>query len=898
MQISQIIGERYELQTRIGQGRMGAVYLAHDTETEQNVAIKALHEDILSDESMRERFRREGEALRRLQHPAIVTLLDYVVTDTQDYLVLEYMAGGALRDVLMETPQLPIPRFLQLARDLSAALTYAHNSHVLHRDIKPGNVLMAEDGTPRLTDFSVAQLGDRTRMTETGVIIGTSAYVSPEIYSNSPADERSDIWSLGVMFYEMVTGELPFQGEHVTAMLLAILSQNPPDILAKRPDAPPALVNLIYMMLLKDPNDRIQTMQRVHDEIVALIQGEPSNLPKILPMETPSNTAKNIIQALSGSWQNRQNLMEDTDSLDNLRPDDETREKSKPKAKPRNLWQWTAIALSAVLLVISGILAGTLLNTNTTATLPLPNPAQTAEPQAALPSAGQPGQSAAPGQVPSNGQAQTAAPGQVPPLGGPPPGANRDPYKILVADFAIEGDDTFTARRIATELQAILGNEALYHVEIMLQDAAITSADAAQKIADEQQATLIIWYHADDDTLHIQPAGAELFPAALLDTPTIQTMSHLEIARADIQAPALLPYVAANMALLHLNAGDLYEFARYLAVLQDNAGDADSIPGATLTAQVYRAMVNFGSDNPTAIEALNAALTLDDDNPLLLIMRGMLVFQENDVLSARIDIDAVRTIAPKYTVPTQIDMLLTLVTGNSPHPVLREFERFDKRNPNGFLLTLQGLGVYATDRYPDSGNLFSHALQLSPDIIYAYFPRVLLALRSGNLPQAQEIMRQISAITLDAQYSNRLMDILFGETMTPNPYQSVAAAFSNMIEGDWETAIVLLEVILEQNSGLLVENYLFQGIAACNLGDYAAAEAAYTTALELPNSLDIVYLLRAEVRRYEGNATDADADIATVRQKTAALSNWQPLIADFESGKLTCKTLLGNESNT
>src|SRR5258708_26253274 len=220
------------------------------------------------------RFIREGEALRQLNHPNIVTMLDAVQENDKYYLVMDLVEGGALDEFLRRTPQLPVPQVLNIALDLADALTRAHRLNVVHRDIKPANVLLAKDGMPRLTDFGIARVGG-SEITETGSIIGTAAYIAPEVLQGDPADARSDIWSMGVMLYEMLVGDHPFKGSNPGALIYAILSQPLPDLEALRPDAPAALIDLINRMMTKNTAERIPRMRLVGVELEALLSGEP-----------------------------------------------------------------------------------------------------------------------------------------------------------------------------------------------------------------------------------------------------------------------------------------------------------------------------------------------------------------------------------------------------------------------------------------------------------------------------------------------------------------------------------------------------------------------------------------------------------------------------------------------
>ncbi|MCP4593240.1 MAG: serine/threonine protein kinase, partial [bacterium] len=202
----------------LGRGGMGDVYRGTDTQTGQIVAIKMLKPDIVANNpDIVARFVREGEALRQLKHPNIVEMVAAVEENGQHYLVIEYVAGGSLQDLLEQQGRLPIERVLEISLDLADALTRAHRLGIIHRDLKPANVLLAEDSTPRLTDFGIAQVADSPRLTQTGMLIGTIDYLSPEACQGEPLDGRADIWAFGVMVYEMLTGQRPFTGETLIA---------------------------------------------------------------------------------------------------------------------------------------------------------------------------------------------------------------------------------------------------------------------------------------------------------------------------------------------------------------------------------------------------------------------------------------------------------------------------------------------------------------------------------------------------------------------------------------------------------------------------------------------------------------------------------------------------------
>lgn len=272
------INGRYHIQNLhtdlIGQGATGAVYRGLDQYTHEPVAIKHLKPELLAANPRQlDRFAREGELLRQLNHPNIVKVLAAVEDGGQHYIIMEQMQGGSLRDLLDQQPQLPIPRVLTIAIDVADALTRTHRLNIIHRDLKPANVLLAQDGTPRLTDFGLAFLDDGANLTQSGALVGTVEYIPPEACQGKALDRRMDIWAFGVMLFEMLAGQRPFTGNNLYATITAILSTPTPDLFCFRPDVNDALADLVYRMLQKEPQQRIPSTRLVGAELEAIMQG-------------------------------------------------------------------------------------------------------------------------------------------------------------------------------------------------------------------------------------------------------------------------------------------------------------------------------------------------------------------------------------------------------------------------------------------------------------------------------------------------------------------------------------------------------------------------------------------------------------------------------------------------
>ena len=269
-----IISNRFHIGPLIGGGAIGSVYAGTDTLTGEKVAIKMLRKELTSTmPELVERFHREGEALRRLNHPNIVKMLAADEEQGRHYLIMEYVGGGSLAELLMRQPKLPVEQVISIALELADALSRAHHLDILHRDIKPANILLAEDGTPRLTDFGLARLGDYPALTEGGSLLGTFHYLSPEACRNQKLDARTDIWSFGIVLFEMLTGQLPFTGDTPFEIMWSINNQPLPDPAWYCENLPAALGELLRRMLMKDCAARISSARLVGAELEIIRKG-------------------------------------------------------------------------------------------------------------------------------------------------------------------------------------------------------------------------------------------------------------------------------------------------------------------------------------------------------------------------------------------------------------------------------------------------------------------------------------------------------------------------------------------------------------------------------------------------------------------------------------------------
>jgi serine/threonine-protein kinase len=243
---------RYRLDAQIGAGGMSTVYRAFDVNLERRVAIKLLHREMLADSDQLERFRREARAVAQLSHPHIVGVIDAGEDENRPYIVFEYVEGETLKDRIRELGRLPIDEALAYAIEIARALGCAHAHGIVHRDVKPQNVLIDEEGSAKVTDFGIARSLKDDGLTADGRVLGTTDYVSPEQALGHDVNGQSDIYSLGIVLYEMLTGEVPFQGENQISVAMKHVREDLPDIQVRRPEVSATLAAVLDRMTDKD----------------------------------------------------------------------------------------------------------------------------------------------------------------------------------------------------------------------------------------------------------------------------------------------------------------------------------------------------------------------------------------------------------------------------------------------------------------------------------------------------------------------------------------------------------------------------------------------------------------------------------------------------------------------
>ncbi|MBN0043379.1 serine/threonine protein kinase [Streptomyces actuosus] len=302
-----LAGGRYQLRDLLGEGGMASVHLAYDSVLDRQVAIKTLHTELGREQAFRERFRREAQAVAKLTHTNIVSVFDTGEDDldgsTMPYIVMEYVEGRPLGSVLQEDVQhhgaVPADKALKVTADVLAALEISHEMGLVHRDIKPGNVMVTKRGVVKVMDFGIARAMQSgvTSMTQTGMVVGTPQYLSPEQALGRAVDARSDLYSVGIMLFQLVTGRLPFDADSPLAIAYAHVQEEPPLASSINRSLPPAVDALIARALKKNPNERFPTAESMRDECLRVAASFQATPPSIVP-GTPTQSGGGVGSAV------------------------------------------------------------------------------------------------------------------------------------------------------------------------------------------------------------------------------------------------------------------------------------------------------------------------------------------------------------------------------------------------------------------------------------------------------------------------------------------------------------------------------------------------------------------------------------------------------------------------
>jgi len=276
------INNRYSIIRTLGEGGMANVYLAYDTILDRNVAVKVLRGDLATDEKFVRRFQREALSASNLYHPNIVQIYDFDSEDGQYYIVMEYVEGKTLKQLLKRRGSLTITEVIDIMSQVTDGMAHAHDSYIIHRDIKPQNIMILDNGMIKITDFGIAMALNSTQLTQTNSVMGSVHYLPPEQAAGKGSTIRSDIYSMGILMYELLTGQVPYKGDNAVEIALKHLKEPLPSIRKILPELPQSIENIILEATAKNPQNRYKDAREMHQDIITALDESRINEPKLV----------------------------------------------------------------------------------------------------------------------------------------------------------------------------------------------------------------------------------------------------------------------------------------------------------------------------------------------------------------------------------------------------------------------------------------------------------------------------------------------------------------------------------------------------------------------------------------------------------------------------------------
>ena len=376
----QKINERYEIVNSIGEGGMANVYLATDNILNRNVAIKVLRGDLSADEKFIRRFEREAQAVSNLSHPNIVEVYDVGIEDGNHYIVMEYINGLTLKQLLQKRETLTLPEVIDIMTQLTDGMAHAHESYIIHRDIKPQNIMIENNGLIKITDFGIAMAINATQITQTNSVMGSVHYLPPEQASGKTATIKSDIYSLGILMYELLTGTVPFKGDNAVEIALKHMKDKIPSITKQNPAIPQSVENILLKATAKNPRNRYNSVREMYNDFVSCLTEEHLKDKKIVfeypendiddtptqPIITkkPIENTEELVNEITSNEEHNENFDEETDDEfngefeedDEDEFDEEFSEEFEEEPHKRNTLLTALTAFFLILLIAGGII--------------------------------------------------------------------------------------------------------------------------------------------------------------------------------------------------------------------------------------------------------------------------------------------------------------------------------------------------------------------------------------------------------------------------------------------------------------------------------------------------------------------------------------------------------------
>lgn len=363
MIIGKRISDRYKILEMIGGGGMANVYLAHDIILDRDVAVKMLRLDFANDEEFIRRFRREAQSATSLAHPNIVDIYDVGEENEIYYIVMEYVEGQTLKQYIQQNSSLRVEEAIGIMSQLTSAISHAHHNHIIHRDIKPDNILVDLEGNIKVTDFGIAMALSATSITQTNSVLGSVHYLSPEQARGGMANRKSDIYSMGIVMFELLTGRLPFSGESAISIALKHLQSETPSVRRWNPNIPQSVENIVLKAMAKDPFHRYNSVDEMEEDLRTALNPERLDEPKfVIPIDDEATKAIPIITNELPHQNLNHTLVHSNDKKAVNKKEDSKKENGKKKRKKWPIVLVTSFVVLALLglftfIILPGVLS-------------------------------------------------------------------------------------------------------------------------------------------------------------------------------------------------------------------------------------------------------------------------------------------------------------------------------------------------------------------------------------------------------------------------------------------------------------------------------------------------------------------------------------------------------------
>ncbi|PAQ13236.1 serine/threonine protein kinase [Bacillaceae bacterium SAOS 7] len=352
MLIGKRLNGRYKIIKMVGGGGMANVYLAKDVILEREVAIKVLRLDFANEEEFLRRFQREAQSATSLVHPNIVNIFDVGEEEGINYIVMEYVEGMTLKQYIQQFSPIPVEKAIDIMKQLSAAMAFAHHNSIIHRDIKPQNILVDANGNVKITDFGIAMALSATSITQTNAVLGSVHYISPEQARGGMATKKSDIYALGIVMFELLTGQLPFSGESAVSIALKHLQTETPSMKRWNPSIPQSVENIVLKATTKDPFHRYHSLEDMEQDLSTALDPERANEPKFtVPLDEDETKALPVIKQIEQTENTQTTVIRPTPE-----PKQEVVTGESADKKPTRKWPIILLIMS-FLIVLGGLAA-------------------------------------------------------------------------------------------------------------------------------------------------------------------------------------------------------------------------------------------------------------------------------------------------------------------------------------------------------------------------------------------------------------------------------------------------------------------------------------------------------------------------------------------------------------